>query len=333
MELHQVDPSEPGISRARRGRAFSYSHPSGRPVRDRSTLERIKALVIPPAWTKVWICPDPLGHIQVVGRDAAGRTQYLYHPVFRERREKQKFRRLADFAVALPLLRRRVASDLQRPGLSQAKVIAAIVRLIDRSALRVGNMAYARTNGSFGATTLFNRHAKVTGETVTLSFRGKSGRPWKVALADESVAEVVAACRQTRGRMLFRYRGDDGVVRSVLAGDVNDYLKKASGARVTAKDFRTWAGTLHCAAALAERLDDPAATNPKRIVNQAIDDVAALLNNTRAVCRKSYIHPRVLKAFEQGRLVRHRKALQRPQRWSKRDLSQPEREVLALIRA
>ena len=331
--LRVVDRSEPGIRRIRRGRGFIYVQPNGRPVVATGLLGRIRALAIPPAWREVWICPLASGHIQATGQDAAGRTQYIYHPAYRADREAEKFGRLAQFARALPELRRRVAADLADRSLTRAKVLAAIVHLLDRSALRVGNRTYAETNKSFGATTLRRRHASVAGNTVTLDFRGKSGKQWTVSVRDRRVAGVIRECQRLSGPVLFQYEDPDGQRRAVSSHDVNSYLRESTRKAVSAKDFRTWSSTVLCAKALAGA---PSATSRQRLAraaSQAIKAVAGELRNTPAVCRKSYIHPAVLKAFEDGRLSRRKRALAvaASQRATPTDLDGAERAVLSLI--
>ncbi len=285
---------------------FEYVDAGGRRIRDVERLARIRALAIPPAWTDVWICTDPRGHLQATGRDARGRKQYRYHPGWRQCRDETKFHRMRAFAAALPRIRARTQADLARPGLPREKVLATVVQLLERSLIRVGNDEYAKANRSFGLTTLRDSHAEVRGATVRFSFRGKSGVRHEVAVDDRRLARVVARCRDLPGQELFQYLDRDAAgaerVQDVTSADVNAYLKEATGDVFTAKDFRTWAGSVLALTAL--RTVDPAPTKAgrRRQLLQAIDAVAGLLGNTRSVCRASYIHPAVLDAFEAGDL-------------------------------
>lgn len=286
--LIYVTDARPGIERRRAGKGFSYRY-RGETVRDRATLERIKKLVIPPAWTRVWICPHPRGHIQATGRDARGRKQYKYHERWREVRDAHKYARLIGFAQALPKIRARVEQDLALPGLPREKVLATLVRLLDTTLIRVGNEDYARTNRSYGLTTLRNKHLEVQGTRLHFAFRGKSGKRFEVSLQDRRLARIVKKCQDLPGQELFQYlEGEER--RSVGSGDVNDYLRAITGEDFTAKDFRTWHGTVLAAAALRELKD----------AVQAVKRVSEHLNNTPAVCKKCYIHPAVLEAFHLG---------------------------------
>jgi DNA topoisomerase I len=297
---HSTD-ARAGIRRRRAGRGFSYLDPDGRRIRDREALDRIRALAIPPAWEDVWICPEPLGHLQATGRDARGRKQYRYHPRYRERRESAKYERLVAFARALPAIRRRVDRDLARPGLPREKVLAAVVRLLELTLIRVGNDEYARLNRSFGLTTLRDRHASVRGTSIRFRFRGKSGRDHEVGLCDGRLATVVSRCRDLPGQELFQYVGDDREPVDVASDDVNDYLRSIAP-DITAKDFRTWAGTVLAYRAL-RALDEPATDgDARRNVVAAIRDTADQLGNTSAVCRRSYVHPVVVEAYLDPRL-------------------------------
>jgi DNA topoisomerase-1 len=298
--LVYVNDAAPGFRRVRRGQGFAYRDTQGRWLSDRATLQRIRALAVPPAYSGVWICARPDGHLQATGRDARGRKQYRYHPEFRAQREATKFERLAAFGRALPRLRARVQGDLAAATgngpPTQRVVLATIVRLLDATLVRVGNDEYARSNRSFGLTTLRRRHAGVQGSVLRLSFRGKSGRQHEIRIDDARVARIVRRCQQLPGQELFQFVDADGVARSVGSGDVNDYLEEACGERFTAKDFRTWHGSvlaldlLHGAAA-ADRARGVHRTIPLKPV---IAEVARRLGNTAAVCRKSYIHPDVL---------------------------------------
>jgi DNA topoisomerase I len=300
--LRYVSDTTPGIRRRRSGRGFSYVGPDGRVVRDQATLARIRSLAIPPAYTDVWICPVATGHLQATGRDARGRKQYRYHPRWREARDETKFGRMLAFSEALPRLRKRVEADLAKPGLPREKVLATVVRLLECTAIRVGNDEYARSNRSFGLTTLQDRHVEITGSQLRFEFRGKSGKTHRVALSDRRLAKIVARCQALPGADLFQYVDDDGRRVSIGSADVNDYLREIAGEDFTAKDFRTWAGTLQAVEAL-EPLG-PAATQreAKAAILQTIDRVAQRLNNTRAVCRKYYVHPAVLETYQAGTL-------------------------------
>jgi DNA topoisomerase I len=292
---------EPGIRRVRRGSGFVYVGADGKPVRDRQTLDRIRSLVIPPAWEHVWITTHPRGHLQATGRDARGRKQHRYHANWREIRDADKFARLTGFARALPRIRRRVGRDLRRRGLPREKVVATIVRLLETTMARIGNEEYAQENGSFGLTTLRNRHVKVHGSTVLFLFKGKSGREIEAGVSDARVARVVKRCEELPGQMLFQYLDDGGERRVVTSDNVNAYLREASGEDFTAKDFRTWAATVLAACALrAVKFDSE--TEAKRNVVTAIDDVARRLGHTRAICRKAYVHPAVLDTYMEGGL-------------------------------
>jgi DNA topoisomerase-1 len=292
--LRYVSDRSPGIQRKASSRGFRYCRPDGRLIRHPGELKRIARLAVPPAWKDVWICPDPRGHLQATGRDARGRKQYRYHSEWRQTRDETKFDRLPAFAAALPKIRARIAADLARPGLPREKVLATIVRLLETSLIRVGNDEYARDNGSFGLTTLRNRHVKVEGSSLRFEFRGKSNVHHSVSVTDKRVAHVVKNCRDLPGQELFQYLDDNGNRHCVGSGDVNDYLRGITGEDFTAKDFRTWAGTLLAFVAVCE-LKLPDTPAPKHVV-RVIDAVAGILGNTRAVCRKSYIHPGVIDA-------------------------------------
>jgi len=299
--LHYVDSDAPGISRLKRGTGFAYAAPGGARVRDPDVLDRIRKLAIPPAWTSVWICQSARGHLQATGRDARGRKQYRYHTSFRARREQNKFARLASFARALPRIRRKVRADLRLEGLPRAKVIAAVVRLLETTFIRVGNESYARDNGSYGLTTLRNRHVRVNGANIQFQFRGKSGKAHAIELNDPQLARIVRRCRELPGQELFQYE-EAGTQRSVGSADINAYLQEVTGSEYSAKDFRTWGGTLLAGLALARRPPPRSPAEAKREVNDAIRAVAAELGNTAAICRKSYVDPRVLAAYEAGKL-------------------------------
>ena len=276
--------------------------PDGKTVKDKGVLDRIRRLAVPPAYTDVWICPVTNGHLQATGRDARGRKQYRYHPRWREVRDETKFGRMLAFSEALPSIRRQVEEDLARPGLPREKVLATVVRLLECTGIRVGNEEYARSNRSFGLTTLRDHHVEISGSTLRFEFRGKSGKTHKVALSDRRLARIVARCQAVPGAELFQYVDDDGNRVAIGSGDVNDYLRQVTGEDFTAKDFRTWAGTLQAVAALEAAGPAPSGRETKSAILRAIDEVANRLNNTRAVCRKYYIHPAVLEQYEAGTL-------------------------------
>jgi DNA topoisomerase I len=349
--LRYVNDDDPGITRRRRGKGFSYADEDGRPVRDEQVLQRIRALAIPPAWTEVWICPSPRGHIQATGRDARGRKQYRYHPLWRQTRDESKYDRTIAFGEALPRLRRQVDRDLARRGLDRQKVLAAVVRLLDSTLLRVGNEEYARQNRTYGLTTLRDQHGKVRGSQVRFSFRGKSGKKHDVTLRDPRLARIVRRCQELPGQRLFQYVDDEGKPQPIDSDDVNEYLRSATGAEFSARDFRTWAGTVlafRCLRAAGSQVDDvveaaaraarSASAGRRSPVTSAVGEVARWLGNTPAVCRSAYIHPAVIRAYDEGgfdaALGRRRPAgngeVLRPP--VKRGLSVDEREVLELLR-
>jgi DNA topoisomerase I len=327
--LRYTSDQQPGIRRRRKGRGFAYLDRDGVTIRDEGELLRIRRLAIPPAWTDVWISPSPLGHIQVTGRDARGRKQYRYHERWREVRDEAKYGKLSDFAKALPRIRERVDVDLGRPGIPRERVLATAVRILEETFMRVGNVEYARANGSFGLTTLRAKHVDVDGSRIVFRFRGKSGKDHEVDVRDRRLARVIARLEQLPGQELFRYLDDGGELRTIGSDDVNQYLREISNEDLSAKDFRTWAGTVLAARALAEL--GPARNDriaQKRVV-QAIDVVAARLGNTRAVCRKCYVHPGVLDAYAAGDLPA---ALRRPEQAPKgQGLSTHEAAVAAML--
>ncbi len=292
----------PGIRRQRKGKGFSYTGPDGSPVTDRATLRRIRALVIPPAWTDVWICPTPNGHLQAVGRDARGRRQYRYHVRWRRVRDERKFDRSLAFAEALPRIRKAVGKDLTLSDLPRRKVIATVVCLLESTLARIGNTEYARQNGSFGLTTLRTRHVDLDGSKVRFQFRGKGGKDHDVRVKDPRVARVIRRCIDLPGYELFQYIDENGDRRTIDSADVNDYLREASGADFTAKDFRTWAGTVLAAGHLL--IGGPARNErqAKQNVVAAVRAVAEQLGNTPAVCRKCYVHPAIIDAYSDGTL-------------------------------
>lgn len=301
-KLRYVNDGEPGIARVAAGKGFSYRTAQGKPLRDAKTLARIKALVIPPAWTDVWICADANGHLQATGRDARGRKQYRYHPNWSQVRDETKYGRAALFGSKLPSIRRKVTADLDRSGLSRERVLATIVRLLELTYIRVGNAEYAKSNKSFGLTTLLDRHVQIAGANVLFKFRGKSGKEHEVRLTDRRLAQLVKKCRDVPGQDLFQYLDDDGSRHPVRSTDVNEYLRSISDDDFTAKDFRTWAGTLLAASALLEAHANGDKFT-KAATQRAVKAVAAQLGNTPAVSRKCYIHPYILKAFEDEALL------------------------------
>jgi len=302
--LRHVDDHRPGIRRVRRGDSFRFVGADGRPVRDVETLARIKALGIPPAWQNVWICPDARGHIQATGRDAKGRKQYRYHAAWRAVRDGTKYGKMLDFGAALPAIRERTERDLARPGLPRPKVLAAVVRLLEGTLIRVGNEEYVKQNGSFGLTTMRDRHVTIHGADLRFHFRGKSGVEHAVDVHDRKLARVVRQCRELPGQELFQYVDHDGTRHSIGSADVNDYLRETTGQDFTAKDFRTWAGTVLAMMALQELAAFGSKTEAKRNVVEAVKHVSGRLGNTPSVCRKCYIHPAVLDAYLDGTMLR-----------------------------
>jgi DNA topoisomerase-1 len=301
--LNYVSDDTPGISRRRAGKGFTYKGPDGQTIRDPETLARIHSLVIPPAYTNVWICPDPKGHIQATGLDDRGRKQYRYHPRWQAVRDETKFARMIAFARALPGIRERVAEDLKRPGFPREKVLAAVVQLLEKTAIRVGNEEYARQNKSYGLTTMRNRHAKVEGTHVLFHFRGKSGKWHDIDLQDRRMANIIRKLQDLPGQELFQYLDDTGQPQSVTSADVNAYLKAISGEDFTAKDFRTWAGTVLASLALQEFEEFESPTAAKRNLVAAVKNVAERLGNTPAVCRKAYIHPALIESYMDGTML------------------------------
>ena len=301
--LRYVSDERRGISRRSAGKGFTFLDPDGRTVRDPETLRRIRSLGIPPAWTRVWICPIEKGHIQATGRDARGRKQYRYHPGWHAVRDETKYTRMLAFAEKLPQIRRRVKADLRRRGMTREKVVATVVHLLETTLIRVGNDEYAQQNGSYGLTTLHNRHAKVRGGQVTFEFKGKSGKLHRVDLRDPHVAKLVSGCQDLPGQDLFGYVAEDGAVRDVTSDDVNGYLRTIAGTDFSAKDFRTWAGTVLAAVALCEFEAFTSERQAKRNVVQAVEAVAKMLGNTPAICRRCYVHPAILEGYLAGQTI------------------------------
>ncbi len=304
--LRWVDNSSPGIRRRGRPGHFHYVDAAGRGVSDAATLQRIADAVIPPAWTDVWISPVPNGHIQATGRDVRRRKQYRYHQRWREVRDERKYHRMLAFGRALPRIRRRVAHDLALPDLPRERVLAAVVRLLDVTFIRVGNDEYARENASYGLTTLRDRHVDVDGEQIRFRFRGKSGKQHVVSIRDRRLARIVDRCQDIPGEALFEYLDADGAAQGVGADDVNDYLREIAGDAFTSKDFRTWAGTVLALCELRDLSGAPSRSQARRLVTEAIGRVSARLGNTPAVCRRCYVHPDVIEAFADGRLLQLR---------------------------
>ncbi|HVY04425.1 MAG TPA: DNA topoisomerase IB [Burkholderiales bacterium] len=330
--LRYVNDAQPGIRRSRIGEKFRYLDPGGRVLRDKETLARIKSLVVPPAWNDVWICAAANGHIQVTARDAKGRKQYRYHPLWRKVRDENKYEHLIAFGKSLPTIRKRVEKDLSLPGLPREKILATIVRLLETTMMRVGNEEYVRSNGSFGLTTLRDKHVRIDGARLEFAFRGKSGVKHSINLTDRRLAAIVRRSRDLPGYELFQYLDADGERRSVDSEDVNEYLRGISGQGYTAKDFRTWAGTLLAALALREFEKFDSQAQAKKNLVRAIESVAAKLGNTPAICRKCYVHPAVMESYLDGSML---EAVQRRAEEGlaedMHDLNPEEAAVLALL--
>jgi DNA topoisomerase-1 len=301
--LRYVTDGVAGIARKRAGAGWAYFAPNGARIRDAGKRRRINSLAIPPAWTDVWICPDSDGHIQATARDARGRKQYRYHALYREACDRSKFRRMLEFSEILPRLRERIERDLSAPDLTRRQILATVIRLLDKTLIRVGNDEYARENRSFGLTTLRRRHVEVDGTSLRFTFRGKSGVEHNVALADRRLARIIQRCQDLPGHEIFQYLDSSGHRQAIASDDVNAHLREITGRHLTAKDFRTWGGTMQ--AALALHAMGPAATRREadRNIVRAIDQVAERLGNTRAVCRKYYVHPVLIDAYLQGLTV------------------------------
>ncbi|QFU17771.1 DNA topoisomerase IB [Microvirga thermotolerans] len=332
--LVYVSDEEPGIRRRKAGKGFSYVGPDGSRITDKATLERIKALAIPPAYTDVWICPKPNGHIQATGRDARGRKQYRYHPAFREIRESTKYEHMIDFAKALPDIRRTIDAHMALRGLPREKVLATVVHLLENTLIRVGNSDYARQNKSYGLTTLRDPHVKVEGGELRFQFKGKSGKTWNLKVRDRRIARIVKACQDLPGQHLFQYLDETGVQQSVTSADVNAYLREITGRDITAKDFRTWAGTVLAALALTEFEEFDSEAKAKKNIRAAIEKVAARLGNTPAICRKCYVHPEVFSCYLEGELLLEiRDEVEAELRESLSALKPEEAAVLSLLQA
>lgn len=329
--LRYVTDARSGIRRKRAGRGFSYVGLDGKPIRDREEIRRIKSLAIPPAWTDVWICPKPNGHMQATGRDAKGRKQYRYHPRYREIRDETKFDRMLAFSTVLPAIRVRVERDLLREGLPREKVLATVVRLLEKTLIRVGSDAYAKENRSFGLTTLRRRHVEVSGSKLTFEFTGKSGVEHLVRITDRRLAKIVQHCQTLPGQELFQYLDADGKRQDVDSGDINSYLREITGQDFTAKDFRTWAGTMFAAIALRTMGLAEAQREIQANIICAIDLVAERLGNTREVCRKYYVHPRVIDAYQRGIVARPPGPHSKKRKSRKGQLRRDETAVLDLL--
>ncbi len=301
--LVYVSDEEPGIRRRKVGKGFSYLKADGTPVKDPATLKRIRSLAIPPAYTDVWICPKANGHIQATGRDAKGRKQYRYHPRFREVRESTKYEHMLEFARGLPAIREKVAEHMALRGLPREKVLATVVHLLETTLIRVGNEDYAKQNKSYGLTTLRDPHVKVEGGELRFQFKGKSGKTWKLQVKDRRIARIVKACQDLPGQDLFQYLDENGEQQSITSADVNAYLKEITGRDITAKDFRTWAGTVLAALALAEFEEFDSDAKAKKNIRAAIEKVSARLGNTPSICRKCYVHPEVFASYLDGDLL------------------------------
>jgi DNA topoisomerase-1 len=302
-QLTYVSDGEPGIRRKGAPKRFYYVDPDGNHLKEGETVRRIRALAIPPAWTDVWISPDPSGHIQATGRDDRGRKQYRYHPDWAAERDGQKYSSLIAFAEALPRLRGQVDTDLGRRGLPVERVVASVVWLLDNTMIRVGNVAYARDNKSFGLTTLRDRHVTIAGSSLRFAFKGKSGKEWRLKLVDRRIARVVRGAQDIPGQKLFQYLDEDGARHPVRSQDVNRYIREAAGNGFSAKHFRTWGGTIHAASLLAQTERPDSKTAQKRVLNGIVDKVAERLGNTRSICRQCYIHPAVTEAWLEGNLL------------------------------
>lgn len=329
--LRYVTDRAPGVRRLRVGSGFHYVTAQGSTIRGKE-LERIKALAIPPAWRDVWVCPDASGHLQATGRDARGRKQHRYHPRWRKVRDQAKYEHILEFAAALPGLRKRAAADLSGPALSRRKVVAAVVQLLEKTLVRVGNDEYARDNESFGLTTMRDKHAHITRSTIRFQFKGKSGKFHDIEFSDARLARIVRRCQELPGRELFQYLDDAGDVQDIGSADVNEYVREVTGRDFTAKDFRTWIGTVLAAKALQEMKEFTSTTQAKRNVLKAVEAVAEMLGNTRSVCRKCYIHPAIIDSYMDRTLAQTLSARAGARlALSSKSLSRTETAVLALL--
>ena len=327
--LSYVSDEAPGIRRRKSGKGFTYTRPDGAKVADKATLERIRSLAIPPAYTDVWICPRASGHIQATGRDAKGRKQYRYHPAFREVRESTKYEHMLEFARGLPAIRKTIDEHMSLRGLPREKVLATVVHLLENTLIRVGNSDYVKQNKSYGLTTLRDPHVKVEGGELRFQFKGKSGKTWKLQVKDRRIARIVKACQDLPGQDLFQYIDDDGERLSITSADVNAYLKEITGREITAKDFRTWAGTVLAALALSEFEEFDNQAKAKKNIREAIEKVASRLGNTPSICRKCYVHPEVFACYLDGGLLLDVK--QRIETQLREDLSSLKPEEAAVL--
>jgi DNA topoisomerase I len=330
--LRYVCDQEPGFRRRRAGKGFVFFDAQGKRISDAQRLKRIRSIVIPPAWSEVWICPFADGHIQTTGRDARQRKQYRYHPAFREIRESTKYEHMLVFAEALPALRATIREHMARRGLPREKVFATVVQLLETTLIRIGNDDYAKANGSFGLTTLKNRHVAVEGSHLRFVFIGKAGKKWSVAVTDRRVAKVIKACQELPGQELLQYVDEEGKILDVTSADVNSYLREITGRNITAKDFRTLGGTVMAALALNELEAAETAAKIKRNVRDAIERVAARLGNTPTICRKCYVHPEVLNAYLDGSLCLDLEATDPVSSDALLGLSREEAAVIASLR-
>ena len=331
--LRYVMDARPGIRRKRAGKGFTYAGADGSKLNEPDVLRRIKSFAIPPAWTDVWICPFADGHVQATGRDAKGRKQYRYHPRFREVRESTKYEHVVAFADALPTIRAKVREHMSLRGLPREKVLATVVHLLQTTLIRVGNDDYAKQNNSYGLTTLKTRHVAVDGNEVRFRFTGKSGKQWSLRVRDRRIAKIIRACQELPGQELLQYIDEEGKPQDVTSSDVNAYLKEITGTDITAKDFRTWAGTVLAAMALNEVKTFDSAAQAKRNLRTAIENVAARLGNTPTICRKCYVHPDVLTSYLDGKLVLEiKKAVENELRDELSGLQPEEAAVLAMLR-
>jgi DNA topoisomerase I len=328
--LYFVTDANEGIRRKRCGKGFRYVLPSGAALKERAELARIRKLAIPPAWSNVWICPSPDGHIQATGRDARGRKQYRYHPDWIRVRDEAKYDKLLTFARVLPRLRKTVQDHMGERGLTRNKVLATVVYLLETTLVRVGNREYAKENKSYGLTTLQDRHVSFEGSAVRFSFRGKTGKEWKLKVTDRRIARIVRSCQDLPGQHLFQYENEAGEACQVTSADVNEYLREITGEEITAKDFRTWAGTVLAAVALSEFERFDSETAAKRNIRAAIEAVAARLGNTTSICRKCYVHPEVLKCYLNGTLLKTLKKRIRKELGQKISMLRPE-EAATLV--
>jgi DNA topoisomerase I len=332
--LRHVSDEQPGIRRKKSGNGFSYSNPGGTAIADKQVLRRIRSIVVPPAWSDVWICRTANGHIQATGRDAKGRKQYRYHPAFREVRESTKYDHMMAFAHALPGIRAKVGEHMTQRGLPREKVLATVVHLLETTLIRIGNDDYAKQNDSYGLTTLKNRHVAIDGTQLRFQFKGKSGKKWSVTIRDRRVAKVIKACQELPGQELLQYIDESGDCQDVTSADVNAYLQEITGTDITAKDFRTWAGTVLAALALRELEGFDSAAKAKKNIRIAVERVASRLGNTPTICRKCYIHPELISSYLEGSLLLEIKSEAESELRDKiAGLTPEEAAVLATLRA